>query len=403
MLLVVVVQFAVTSTPHVEPETCSLSVHVVARDGTAIPGTTCRLIVGAYPMGKNGLPGNPSEENVCYGTTDAQGIVKFEHSGLASEKRHILYVKSEKYVDATRLLEKLESGTNDLTVVLFGKHCATLRYVFQPKESLRLSGEGVVEGRVKLYPMEGGSYRSPARAHFSFKQNRRVGSGGVLDMGIQIDEHNGQLYFAGSVGRFNHCTDLGPVDFNDLTIVDTDMLERKREDTLIQEGHVYVFESNIYEPSRRTKFTGFDVHYAKILVESVDLVDITTEIRFEPATPIADKTLTIHYKAGSADLDAAKSISVYWNTYGEQGQSFTSTVLDKKELAEFPAGPRGTTGGCFDLARKKCFVRRMVLESNGYWMCRVNLPGSARSLALLFVDEIGRTIKEGIQKYEVSP
>src|SRR5262249_43738752 len=133
-----------------------------------------------------------------------------------------------------------------------------------------LTGQDATSGQVTLYPMEDGSYRPPARAHFSFKQNAIVGSSGVLDIGIEIDQQGSALYFGGSRGRFDHSTDLGTISFDTVVSVPTNSLARKREDTPIRQGHTYIYESNIYPPDKRTKFTGFDVCYAKILVESIE-------------------------------------------------------------------------------------------------------------------------------------
>src|SRR5262249_8858475 len=147
----------------------------------------------------------------------------------------------------------------------------TLRYAFQAQpNNLSLSGEGVREGQIRLYPKEGGSYAPPARSFFSFKQDRRVGSSGVLDVGIETDQRDGQIYLGDERGRFDHFTDLGEIRFDSVRKVDTDELVRKREDTKAIHRHVYIYESNIYETARRTRFTGLDAYYGKILVESMD-------------------------------------------------------------------------------------------------------------------------------------
>src|SRR5262249_35804518 len=116
----------------------------------------------------------------------------------------------------------------------------------------------------------GGSYRPPARAHFSFKQNKIVGGSGVLDVGIAIDQQAGSLFFGESNGRFDHCTDLGTIPFDSVKSVEADKLVRIREDTPIRQGHTYIYESNIYPPEARTEVTGFHVYYGKILVESIE-------------------------------------------------------------------------------------------------------------------------------------
>jgi len=175
---------------------------------------------------------------------------------------------------ATRFLDRSSIGKGVLTVVLFRPLRVSLRYAFQAADgALSFWGQGVVTGRVTLYPMEDGSYRPPARAHFSFKQNQIVGSSGVLDTGLEIDQRGGDLYFGGSNGRFDHCTDMGRLPFDSLSAVDPGRLVRRREDTRILAGHTYVYESNIYPPFQRTRFTGFDVVYAKILVDSIDPAD----------------------------------------------------------------------------------------------------------------------------------
>jgi hypothetical protein len=159
---------------------------------------------------------------------------------------------------------------NALTLVLFEKKRVTLRYAYQATDALNLTGPTVNTGEITLEPMEEGSYRPPARAFFSFKQNKYVGSSGVLDIGIAADERNGTVLFGGCEGRFDHFTDLGRIPFDDVVLVDTNKLDRRRENTPMKEGHTYIYESNIYPPDQRTQWTGFGVHYGKVLVERIE-------------------------------------------------------------------------------------------------------------------------------------
>jgi serine/threonine protein kinase len=247
-----------------------LRLRVVAADGSPIRGARCELIVGGYPTDARGFPLSPDAENNLTGVCDDEGKVVFRHKGLANDKNHIIYVRADGYSGATRFLDNSHTRSGTPTIVLFKKKRVTLRYVYQPDGTRVLDGKGNISGEVTLYPMEDGSYRPPARAFFSFKQNRVVGSGGVLDIGVELDQRGEIVYFGGSNGRFDHCTDLGAVPFGSVLVVDPASLLRERKDTPIASGHTYVYESNIYPPEQRTSFTGLAVSYAKIFVESVE-------------------------------------------------------------------------------------------------------------------------------------
>jgi hypothetical protein len=254
---------------EVLPTKPTLRMHIVSPQGRPIEGASCRLIVGGFPSDDRGLPSPPKDENCMSRVTDAKGNTIFEHDGLQSLTRHVVSVAFTNYSSETLFLDHSALNTGVVTVVIFKPKYVNLRYAFQPTGDFNFRGQDVVFGKVTLYPMHGGSYRPPARSHFSFKQNKIVGSSGVLDVGIGIDQRGGVLYFGESNGRFDHCTDLGRVSFEETTTVDPDILRRVREDTPILPGHTYIYESNIYPPSQRTHFTGFDVAYAKIFVESV--------------------------------------------------------------------------------------------------------------------------------------
>jgi hypothetical protein len=159
-----------------------------------------------------------------------------------------------------------------MIITLHKKMRATLRYAFQPGSTLSFDGDGVRSGKVTLYPMEDGSYHPPAQAHFSFKQDRIVGSSGVLDIGIELDQKGDKVFFGGSRGRFDHCTDLGVIPFNTLVAVDPAKLDHRREDTPLQLGHSYVYESNIYRATGVPASAGSELCYAKILVEAIEEV-----------------------------------------------------------------------------------------------------------------------------------
>ncbi len=249
-----------------------LSIHVVSADGKPVPSARCTLVVGGYPSDDRGFPKPPKPENRLVKNTSADGNVLFRHEGLSNDKRHIVYLEASGFSGATRFLAPAEPRKGPLTIVLFKKLRVRLRYAFRPDGGLALVGDGVVSGTVTLYPMDDGSYRPPARAFFSFKQNKPVGSSGVLDLGISIDQRNGVLSFGGSNGRFDHCTDLGLVPFESLSSVEPLRLVREREDTPIKQNHTYIYESNIYPPETRTAVTGFDLCYAKIFVESIEQV-----------------------------------------------------------------------------------------------------------------------------------
>ena len=75
-----------------------------------------------------------------------------------------------------------------------------------------------------------------------------------------------------SAGRFDHCTDVGDIPFDSVDGVNTNNLIRVREDTPIQERHTYIYESNVFTPENRTQFTGFDVYYGKVYVESIEQI-----------------------------------------------------------------------------------------------------------------------------------
>jgi serine/threonine protein kinase len=248
-----------------------LKIHVVTSSGIPLGGASCSLVVGGFPSDARGFPVQPKDENRLSQVTDSAGNTVFRYQGLAAFQRHILYLQHSNYSGATRFLESTSITNGLVTIALFKRQRVTLRYAFQQNAGdLRLVGDGLTIGTVTLDAMEDGSYRPPARAHFSFKQNKIVGSSGVLDVGIAIDERDGKLFFGESRGRFDHCTDLGPVPFDALASAQTERLVRAREDTRIVPGHTYIYESNIYPPVERTEFTGFDVHYGKILVESID-------------------------------------------------------------------------------------------------------------------------------------
>jgi serine/threonine protein kinase len=261
-------------TPRLPSAESDLEIRVVSPDGSPLQGASCDLILGGYPTDARGFPKKPLESNRFHGITDAAGEAVFRLEGLSTSKRNILYLTHTSYSHATRFLDGPQPGKSILTVVLFQRLRVTLRYAFQPRQGdLSLLGQGLTAGKVTLYPMEDGSYRPPARAHFSFKQNTIVGSGGVLDVGIAIDQRDGELYFGESNGRFDHCTDLESVPFDSLAAVDTSKVVRKREDTRIVPRHTYVYESNIYPNADRTQTTGFGVFYAKLFVDSIDPAD----------------------------------------------------------------------------------------------------------------------------------
>jgi hypothetical protein len=242
--------------------------------------------------------------------------------------------------------------------------------------------------------------------------NRRVGGGGLLEAstpGIELDQKQGRIYFGGSNGRFDHCTDLGRVDFDTVTEVDPDILQRKREDTEIREGHTYIYESNIYEANQRTKFTGFDVRYAKIFIERVDVADIPTRLKLNPDHIRAGERLSVSYHPGSADLHGARELSLYWATYDADGKSLVKIAPTQArelpgvgEIAEFPAAARGTEGGEFELGRKRCRTMKMKPEPNGYWQCELDISPEARTLAMIFVDDVERTSAGGIKTFPVT-
>jgi hypothetical protein len=299
--------------------------------------------------------------------------------------------------------KSVNPNNKQIHVVMFQKSYVTLQYAFQPQDSFQFDGDGVVEGRVVLYPMEGGSYRPPARAHFDFAANRRVGSGGILESsipGIVIDQQHGKLYFGGSDGRFDHCTDLGRIDFDALKKVDADLLERKREDTEILEGHTYLYESNIYDPGSRTKHTGLDVRYAKIFVESINAADVPTDLILAPNPALAGERLQISYRPGSEDLHGASSVNAYWNAYDSENKSLLN-ASDAASQHEFPSESRGTQSGDFTLGRKRCRIDKMTPMDDGFWKCALDVPSQARSLAIVFVDELDRTSSKGIQVFPV--
>ena len=381
----------------------TFNVAVLDRGGQPLADVNCRLVVGGYPSGEKGLPTRPSPDNDLVANTNGNGIVTFKHAGLDSEKRHLLYVDKVGFCSAFRNLAKADIDKRTVSIVLFEKRYVTIRYVFQPAASRSLAGEGTIEGKVKLHPKQGGSYRPPARAHFSFHQNLRVGSGGLLkasEPGIEIDQIDGKLYFSGSKGRFDHCTDLGPIEFDSVKSVETDALDRKREDSEMQLGHVYIYESNIYEPQRRTKFTGHEVRYAKILVESIDAADTEPELSFEPAALAPGRRVRVSFRPGSNGLDGARTIHAYWAAYSASGDSLVEPKSGANQ-GEFPARPRGSVGGDFELGRKRCVVQKMETQDDLSWTCEIQLPQNAASLAIVFVDDLGRTSLEGIRRIPV--
>jgi hypothetical protein len=376
---------------------------VLTRTGEPVLGAHARLIVGGYATdGQRSLP--PPPENVLTADTRADGTAEFKHEGLSDGKQHVLYIEKPGYCQATRFFKTADLEARRLNVVLFDKKRVTLRYAFQPADSLKLAGEGLIAGTVTLYPMEGGSYRPPARAFFSFADNRRVGGSGTLKAampGIETDQVDGELYFGGSRGRFDHCTDLGPLDFDAVTEVDTDALARKREDTLIATGHVYIYESNIYEPQRRTDFTGRDVRYAKIAVERIDAANIPETLSFEPDTPRAGGTVRVSYRPGAEGLDGARAIEMYWNAFDDQGKPTTDRPSSSNAY-EFPSEARGTAGGDFKLARKRCLAATMQFQAGGAWTCELVIPASTSTVAWIFVDDLGRTSPGGIRALSIA-
>ena len=380
-----------------------LAINVVDAKGTPISGVNCRVVVGGYPSRENGYPGQPDPKNMLNGMTNVGGIVEFRHDGLKSEKRHIIYLDKENFSSETRFVDAIDEHNKNLHVVLFNRQFVTLRYEFQPKESLSFAGDGIVKGTMVLYPEEGGSYRPPARAHFNLAENRRVGSGGVLATstpGIELDQKMGKVYFGGSNGRFDHCTDLGSVKFDAVTEVDPDMLQRKREDTEIHQGHTYIYESNIYEAKRRTKFTGLDVRYAKIVVESIDAADIPNQLTLKPDPILAGERLSVSYHPGSLDLHGARDLKAYWATYDAKGKTQVD-MADVKKQPEFPSESRGTEGGEFKYGRKRCRVEKMADQKDGFWKCEFTIPANAKTLALVFVDELERTSSGGIVTFPI--
>lgn len=380
-----------------------LVVSVRASNGEPVSGANCRLLVGGFPSDDRGYPTKPAEQDNLNGRTDDSGQVQFAHAGLADRRGHIVSVYTDIFCDHSEMLGPVERGRRDLEVVFHAERFVDLRYAYQTGDSLELVGQGVVEGRVRLYPQEGGSYRPPARAHFRLADGKRVGGGGALPAstpGLELDQRGDRLFFGGSNGRFDHCTDLGPIDFSKLALVDTDTLVRERENTRMYEGNVYLYESNIYTPDRRTEFTGHDVRYAKILVERIGLADIPQEVLLVPDPPRPGEKLVVSYRPDSSGLDGALGISMYWNSYDAAERSFAST-RQSKDAVEFPAGPVGTSGGDFTLGRKRCFAVEMERRAQGRWICGIDLPPDAQSLAVVFVDELGRTSSGGIRTFNL--
>jgi serine/threonine protein kinase len=247
-----------------------------------IRGVSCQFIVAGFPTDKNGVPGQPKEEVIV--TTDQQGVATLRNPALATAKRVNLYVVSTQYCGLTRFLGPEDLTKGQLSVVLFRRLCVSLTYVFNPNGDLSLVGSNTIRGKVTLYPMENGSYRPPARAFFSFSQNQIVGSSAVLDLGIVVDQKGAVIYFGDSNGRFDHCTDLGQVPFDRLEHVNTEKLVRERSDTPILKGHTYIFESNIYPPDQWTRYTGSNLCYAKISIDSIDAVDKNYDpVKWEPS------------------------------------------------------------------------------------------------------------------------
>lgn len=247
-----------------------LLVKVRDAEGHAIPLARCQLIVGGFPFGANGLPTRPNPDNDISKLTAQDGSVRFRHERLRYDARHILRVQAQGYCENGKFLEPSNSISDPVEIVLFRKKRVTVKFAFSSDGSLTFDEGKLVAGRVTLYPMENGSYRPPAKAFYSFRKNGIVGSSGVLDVGISVDQRGADVFFAGSNGRFDHCTDLGKVQFDKLSVVDPTKLMRERKDVPMHVGHTYIYESNIYPPEKRTAVTGYDVTYAKILVEAVE-------------------------------------------------------------------------------------------------------------------------------------
>jgi hypothetical protein len=70
----------------------------------------------------------------------------------------------------------------------------------------------------------------------------------------------------------------------------------------------------------------------------------------------------------------------------------------RRTLSNFPPGP---SGGDFTLGRKRCFAVEMERRAQGRWICGIDLPPDAQSLAVVFVDELGRTSSGGIRTFNL--
>jgi hypothetical protein len=270
-LLVILIGCAWETTHRVRAASkAKFKVFLADADGAALPGISCQMIVGGFPTDMNGFPRSPAPENILDVTTDRHGTASFAHPDMVKgPQTNILYIKSDAYSGATRFLGSEDLERKLIKIVLFKRVGVTLTYAFNPSGRLELNGSNMITGQVTLYPMEDGSYRPPAEAFFSFAQNMKVGGSGLLDIGISLDQKGPRVFFGGSRGRFDHCTDLGEVKFDSVSTVTTNFLVRERLDTPIVANHTYIYESNIYPPSTWTPTTGSNLCYAKIFINSI--------------------------------------------------------------------------------------------------------------------------------------
>jgi hypothetical protein len=256
-----------------------------------------------------------------------------------------------------------------------------------------LIGEGVRCGRVRLHPKEAGSYTPPARAFFSFKQDRRVGGSTALDVGIEVDQRAGRVYLGYENGRFDHFTDLGEVAFDSVAQADTRVLERTRKDAECKYNHLYIYESCIYEPAQRTRFTGLDVNYAKVLVERIESADIVARLELDPPVPVAGQPLTLIYRPGSEGLDGARGMTLSWSATDRSGNALIAEQTESRS----PAEPEKTDGKPSELGRQRFVRLPMSPRDDRSWTSRIDLPVATHRVSILFIDELGRKDPEGIR------
>ena len=211
------------------------------------------------------------------------------------------------------------------------------------------------------------------------------------------DECGMANYLGSERGRFDHFTYWGrSASIQSARWMLTNWCG-KREDTMAIPHHVYIYESNIYEPAGRTQFSGLYAYYTGQDPHGEHRPGRPSHaISARSRAPRAGKPLGLRYRPGSDGLDGAGEIALLWSAYDRSGKS----LVDPANSAHLPA-PEGPEGGHSSSGEKRCVRVPMDLQDQDTWACEIAVQPEAHRLAVLVVDELGRTDPAGIRMLDV--